>query len=126
MNTTTTNPLVWLAPLAAAVLAVGCTADQRRGLGEEDARDALTMQVERAVADRGLELDGDLACRAALAVDSALTAECAGLTVSGVVVAGSFDGTADVDAESCSVRLVVEIDETPVVERPQVDCFDVR
>ena len=75
----TTKPLIWLGSLATVVLAVGCTADQRRGLGEEDAREALTMQIETAVATTELALDGDLACHAALAADSAMTADCVGL-----------------------------------------------
>ena len=122
----TTKPLIWLGSLATVVLAVGCTADQRRGLGEEDARDALTTQIETAMSDHGLALDGALDCRAALAADSVMSADCVGLTQSGVAVAGTFDGTADADAETCSARLVVEIDDEPVVDQPQVDCFDVR
>lgn len=122
----TTPPLIWLGSLATVVLVVGCTADQRRGLGEEDARDALTMQIETALSDHGLALEGDLACHAVLTPNSAMTADCVGMTESGVAVAGTFDGTADADAETCSVRFVVEIDDEPVVDQPHVDCFDVR
>lgn len=111
--------------MAAAVLIAGCSADQRRALGEEDARDALTTHVERAVEADGLELDGDLDCRAEIGEDSAMSASCSGAATSGVSVAGTFDGSADFDAESCSAHLVVTIDAASVVDRADVDCFDV-
>lgn len=111
--------------MAAAVLVGGCSAEQRRSLGEEDARDALTMQIERVLDAEGIELDGDLDCQSTITGGSAVTANCSGVADSGADVSGSFDGSADVDGETCSARLVVSIDGRSVVDQPQVDCFKV-
>jgi hypothetical protein len=113
-----------VALVAAALSVVACTSEQRRDLGEEDTRDALTSRVEQVVADQGLELDGDLTCTATITTDGVVTTSCDGTTTSGALVAATFDGTADVDEETCSAQLVVQIDGAPAVDEADVDCFD--
>ncbi len=110
--------------LAALTVVAGCSDEQRRDLGEEDARDALVAQVEQVVADQGLELDGDLDCTANIDEASAVTSSCTGTTTSGATVSGTFTGTADVDAETCTAQLAVEIDGKSVADEPDVNCFD--
>ncbi len=116
--------LVTVTIVAALTVVAGCSDEQRRDLGEEDARDALVAQVEQVVADQGLELDGDLDCTANIDETSAVTSSCTGTATSGAVVGGTFTGTADVDAETCTAQLVVEIDSEQVADDPDVDCFD--
>jgi hypothetical protein len=132
MNTTThfssaarRGGLLVLAVLALAVGATACSADQKRGLGEVDARDALSGQVEQVVTDQGSDVDGDLSCTATIGSDGAVTSTCTGTTTSGAAVTGTFTGTADIDAETCTAQLDVEIDGATVADEPDVDCFDV-
>jgi hypothetical protein len=51
---------------------------------------------------------------------------CSGVDASGAAVTGTFDGTADVDAESCTAHLVVSIDDRAVVDQPDINCFEVE
>lgn len=128
MNTTnasTRRRLALGATIVALTLTTGCNDEQRRDLGEVDTRDVLAGRLEQEVDDHGLELDGDLDCTSDIADDSAATASCSGTATSGVAVVGSFTGTADVDAETCVARLVIDIDGETVVDEPDADCFDV-
>ena len=116
--------LVTVTIVAALTIVAGCSDEQRRDLGEQDTSDSLTAQVERVVADQGLELDGSLDCTADIDEASAVTSSCTGTATSGAAIGGTFTGTADVDAETCTAQLVVEIDGEPVADEPDVDCFD--
>jgi len=110
--------------LGVGVLSVGaCTAEQRRGLGEIDVRDVLHGRVEQAVADDGQTIKGDLHCRSSIADDGQLAASCIGVTDDGDDVAGSFAGTADVEAEQCAAALTITIAEESVVNVPDASCF---
>ena len=114
-----------LATVAAGVLtlAAACSAEDRRDLGEEDVRTSLTDQVTAAVESAGHDLDGNLDCRATIGTDGDLTAECSGTTDTGAAVSGSYTGSADVDAETCTARLVTTVGNEPTVDRAAVDCF---
>jgi hypothetical protein len=52
-----------------------------------------------------------------------VSASCVGTATSGQAVAASFTGTADVNAETCTAVLVVDIDGSRVIEQPYVQCF---
>ena len=114
-----------VAVVAVVALAVGCNEEDRRELGEEDARDALSAQVEQVLDEQGLELDGDLDCTADVAEDGTATANCTGTDADGAAVVGTFAGTADVDAETCNAQLVVTVADAAVAEVADVDCFAV-
>ena len=107
------------------LVAVGCTNEQRRSLGEVDVQEALAGRVELAVAGRGMELDGVLDCSSEIAADGAVSGSCAGITTSGAPAIGTFDGTGDVEAGTCSASLVIDVDAEVAVDEPDVDCFAV-
>lgn len=107
------------------VAASGCGDEQRRDLGEEDTRAALQERVAQVVENEGLALDGDLECSGDIGADSAVTSTCTGTTTSAAAIVASFTGTADVDAETCTARLVVEVDGEVVLDEPDADCFAV-
>jgi hypothetical protein len=109
--------------LGALALVAGCSDEQRRDLGEEDTRVALQDRVTAALDDAGLTLDGDLDCTADIGTDDAVTTSCTGTTTSAAAIVASFAGTADVDAETCTAQLVIELDGAPVVDESGVDCF---
>jgi hypothetical protein len=104
-------------------LAAGCSTAQRQALGEQDARDSLSARVERAITGQGLGLDGKLQCSATIADAGQLTSKCTGQASSAVPVEGTFDGTADVHAETCNAHLVVTLDGAAVVDQTGIDCF---
>ena len=85
----------------------------------------MTEHVEQVADAQGLEIDGDLTCTAAITADSALTASCDGTTSSGAAVSGTFEGTADLEAdpESCTAQLIVLVDQASVADESDVDCF---
>ena len=112
-----------MAAVAVVALAAGCSDEQRRDLGEEDARDTLSARVEQVLDEQGLELDGDLDCTADLAEDGTATANCTGTDTAGAAVVGTFVGTADVEAETCTAQLVVTVADASVAEVTDVDCF---
>jgi hypothetical protein len=117
-----------LALFGAAVAMLGvaaCTDEQRQALGEEDLRDSLRGRIVDVLEGDDLELDGDLLCVAAIADGSAATAGCEGTTTSGAAVAGTYDGTADIDAETCTARFDVVVDGAAIAGEDDVDCFDV-
>jgi hypothetical protein len=104
----------------------GCTSAQRQALGEQDVRDALSTQVDKAFAGRGLSRDGNLDCASTIGSDSKVSATCTGAAKSGEAVTGSFAGTADVNAETCSAELTVKINGNQIVDQPGVDCLKVK
>lgn len=101
----------------------GCSNEQRRDLGEIDVRDALHGEVERAVADNDLDVDGDLDCTSDIAADSKVVASCAGTLTSGEAINGTFAGMADVEAEQCSALLVITVGGAEIVNDPDAECF---
>jgi hypothetical protein len=113
--------------VAACVLGVlaftSCTAAQRRELGEQDVHDSLMSHVNQALNDRSLGTSDALDCTATITIDSHVSASCVGAPASGHVVAASFTGTADVNAETCTAALTVDIDGERVVDDPSVQCF---
>jgi hypothetical protein len=104
----------------------GCTSAQRQALGEQDVRDALSTQVDKAFSGRGLSRDGNLDCASTIGSDSKVSATCTGAAKSGEAVTGSFTGTADVNAETCIAQLTVKINGNQIVDQPGVDCFKVK
>ena len=114
--------------VAASVLAAlafsSCSAAQRRELGEIDVNDSLASHVSRAVNDRSLAMSDSLDCTSTITVDSHISASCVGIADSGQAVAASFSGTADVDAETCTAVLVVDIGGHRIIDQPYVQCFD--
>ena len=109
---------------ALTVLAfTSCSAAQRRELGEMDIHDSLASHVERAVNDLSLSINDSLDCTSSIDLDSHVSASCVGTASSGQAVAASFTGTADVDAETCSAVLVVEIADDQIIDQPYVQCF---
>ena len=114
--------------VAASVLAAlafsSCSAAQRRELGEIDVNDSLASHVNRAVNDRSLAMSDSLDCTSTITVDSHISASCVGIADSGQAVAASFSGTADVDAETCTALLVVDIGGHRIIDQPYVQCFD--
>ena len=114
--------------VAASVLAAlafsSCSAVQRRELGEIDVNDSLASHVSRAVNDRSLAMSDSLDCTSTITVDSHISASCVGIADSGQAVAASFNGTADVDAETCTALLVVDIGGHRIIDQPYVQCFD--
>jgi len=114
--------------VAASVLAAlafsSCSAAQRRELGEIDVNDSLASHVNRAVNDRSLAMTDSLDCTSTITVDSHISASCVGIADSGQAVAASFSGTADVDAETCTAVLVVDIGGHRIIDQPYVQCFD--
>jgi hypothetical protein len=129
-NTTATSSrrrVIGLGTLCAAALFVGaCSSAQKRSLGEQDIRDALTMQVDQAAAAHDFARDGSLDCTSAIAVDSTVSASCAGATRSGAAVRAAFTGTADVQKETCRARLTITVAGENVVDQPDVNCFAVK
>ena len=114
-----------VAACALAVLAfTSCSAAQRRELGEQDVHDSLASHVNRAINDRSLAMSNPLDCTSAIAVDSHVSASCVGTASSGQAVAATFTGTADVNAETCTALLVVDIDGNRIIDQPYVQCFD--
>ena len=113
-----------VAASALAVLAfTSCSAAQRRELGEQDVHDSLVSHLDRAINDRSLVMSGGLDCTSTITVDSHVSASCVGTASSGQPVAASFTGMADVNAETCTAVLVVDIDGSRVIENPSVRCF---
>ena len=114
--------------VAAGVLAAlafsSCSAAQRRELGEIDVNDSLVSHVNRAVNDRSLAMNDSLDCTSTITVDSHISASCVGTADSGQAVAASFTGTADVEAETCTALLVVDIGGHRIIDQPYVQCFD--
>lgn len=122
----TTSRRAVLAGLAVlAVTATACSDDDKRALGEVDVRESLTVQVEDALSEQQLDLDGDLDCSATITEAGEVDSTCSGTTTSGEEVSGVYTGEADIDAETCTADLVVTVDGSPAVERSSVDCFDV-
>jgi hypothetical protein len=114
-----------LGALAIASLGIvgACSDEQRRSLGEEDARASLSSRTSAAADAAGGSLDGDLDCTASIDTSGVVTAACAGSTATGDAVTGDYTGTADVDAETCEARLVVTVAGQPVTDEAVVDCF---
>ena len=113
-----------VAASALAVLAFSsCSAEQRREFGEQDVHDSLASHVDRAINDRSLAMSDSLDCTSTITVDSHVSASCVGTASSGQAVAASFNGTADVNAETCTALLVVDIDGHRVIDQPYVQCF---
>jgi len=101
----------------------GCSKEQRRDLGEIDVRDVLNGEPERAVADNDLDVDGNLDGTADIDADSNMVASCARTSTAGDAISGTFAGTADVDAEQCSARLVITVGGDELVDDPDAKCF---
>jgi hypothetical protein len=116
--------LVIAAVALATVAIAGCSDEQRRSLGEEDLRDSLNSLTVAAIDSADASPNGRLSCTADIGSDSAVTATCTGTVEGGGVVEGTFTGTADVDAETCSAQLLVRIDGDTVAERDDTRCFD--
>jgi hypothetical protein len=113
-----------IATSALIVLAVsGCTASQRRALGEEDVRVSLRKHVEQAAQDRHLALAGETKCISDLAIVPKVTASCDAATSSGARLRGTYLGTADIHAETCTATLTVTIDTDQVANTPDTKCF---
>ena len=113
-----------VAACALGVLAfTSCTAAQRRELGEQDVRESLISQVEQALNDRSLDTSDPLDCTATITIDSHVSASCVGAASSAHAVKASFTGAADVNAETCTAALTVDIDGERVVDDPSVQCF---
>ena len=74
--------------------------------------------------DRSLAMSDSLDCTSTITVDSHISASCVGIADSGQAVAASFSGTADVDAETCTALLVVDIGGHRIIDQPYVQCFD--
>ena len=111
--------------LAAGVLALGaCTDEQRRELGEIDVRDELHDRVEQAADNSGQTIRGDLECDSSITETGQVTASCVGVTDLGDDVAGSFEGTADVEDERCEATLVINVGDDAVVTEPDASCFN--
>ena len=108
-----------------ALASTSCSDEQRRALGEEDIRDALAGQVQQVLDEHELEPDGDLDCTGDISSAGVATGSCTGTTTTGAPIDGSFDGTADVDDETCTAQLVVEVDGEVIADSTSVDCFDV-
>jgi hypothetical protein len=113
-----------VAAVVVVLLLTGCTDAQKRTLGEEDVRVSLRDQVAQTVEDQGLSISGSLQCTSDITTGSDLTATCEGTTKTGATVHGGYDGTADVDAETCRATLVVEIDGTQAARQAGVRCFE--
>ena len=131
-STTNTRParshrrrnLLVAASVLAALAFSSCSAVQRRELGEIDVNDSLASHVNRAVNDQSLAMSDSLDCTSTITVDSHISASCAGTADSGQAVAASFTGTADVEAETCTALLVVDIGGHRIIDQPYVQCFD--
>ena len=115
--------LVAIGALAVVAL-TACNASQRREMGEQDIHDSLASHLTRAVSDRSLSVRDELDCTSQIHVDSHVSATCVGTASSGQIVSATYTGTADVDAETCSANLVVDIDSNRVIDQPYVQCFD--
>ena len=114
-----------VAACALTVLAfTSCSAEQRRALGEQDVRDSLSSHVNQAVNDMSLSMRHSMHCDSTITADSHVSASCAGTASTGEPVSASFTGTADVDAETCSAVLVIDIAGDRVIDQPYVQCFD--
>lgn len=107
----------------AAMLMVGCSAEQRRDLGEADVMLSLQTEIEDVLDDNNLELDGDMACTSDLDSEPNVAATCEGTTTSGKAFSGTYDGAADVDDIECSVELTIVIAGSQVVNESNVNCF---
>jgi len=113
-----------VAACALTVLAISsCSAAQRRELGEMDVHESLESHLEQAVNDQSLSVS-TLDCTSHISLDSHVSAECIGTVSSGEVVSASYNGTADVDDETCTAVLVVAIAGDQVIDQPYVQCFD--
>jgi hypothetical protein len=132
-NTTTTNNnirrhrsmgLLLAAGTVALLTFTACSASQRRALGEQDVRDSIVSHVKQAVSDQSLSLGDGLDCTSTIDASSHVSASCVGTARSGQPVTASFTGTADIDKETCTAVLVVDIDGTRVIDQPYVQCFD--
>ena len=120
----TTRILHTLLPLAiVTVAAVGCTADDKRELGEQDIRDSLQASADRVLDERSTSADGALRCTARISTDGVATGSCSGTTADGVPFVVRYDGTADIDAETCTATMAVTIDGVAQADRAGVDCF---
>jgi hypothetical protein len=114
-----------VAACALAVLAfTSCSAAQRRELGEQDVHDSLASHVNRAINDRSIAMSNPLDCTSTITVDSHVSASCVGTASSGQAVAATFTGMADVNAETCTALLVVDLDGDRIIDQPYVQCFD--
>ncbi len=120
----TTRILHTLLPLAVVtVAAAGCTADDKRELGEQDIRDSLRASAGRVLDEHSTSADGALRCTARIGADGVATGSCSGTTADGVAFVVRYDGTADVDAETCTATMAVTVDGVAQADRPGVDCF---
>ena len=99
-----------------------CSDEQRRSLGEEDARASLSDQTGAAVDATGGALDGDLDCTASIDASGVATAVCTGTTATGDAVAGDDRGP-QTWMPRRAARLVVTIAGQPVIDEVVVDCF---
>ena len=106
-----------------AVAAAGCNADDKRELGEQDIRDSLRASADRVLDERSTAADGALRCTAKIGTDGVTTGSCSGTTADGVSFVVRYDGTADVDAETCTATMAVTVDGVAQADRPGVDCF---
>ena len=108
----------------AFLITTGCTASQRRALGEEDVKDTLSSYVSNALTDQQLSLDGHLDCRSDIDTASKVSASCVGTTKDGDIVRGTLHGTANVEAETCTGDVTVAVADTQIVALPGIRCFD--
>ena len=74
----------------AILITTGCTASQRRALGEEDVKDTLSSYVSKALTDQKLSLDGHLDCTSDIDTASKVSASCVGVTKDGNTVRGTL------------------------------------
>ncbi|HEX2785602.1 MAG TPA: hypothetical protein VHN36_18620 [Ilumatobacteraceae bacterium] len=116
--------LCFAAGAVAALIFTGCSAAQRRDMGEQDIHDSLATHVERVVNDHSLSVGESLDCTSTIDTQSHVSASCVGTAVSGQAVTATFTGTADIGAETCTALLLVEIDGEQVIDQPYVQCFD--
>ena len=111
-------------PLAVVALAAtACSDDQKRALGEEDVRDSLHASVEQVVGDAGATLGDDLECTSSIGADGAVSGSCNGTTANGDAVAATYEGTADIDAETCTADMAVTVGDAAPTTATGVDCF---
>ncbi|HEY7628555.1 MAG TPA: hypothetical protein VH761_15900 [Ilumatobacteraceae bacterium] len=108
----------------AFLITTGCTASQRRALGEEDVKDTLTSYVKKALNDEKLSLEGHLQCTSDIDTASNMSASCAGITKDGNAVHGTLTGTANVENETCTGDVSVAVADTQIAIVPGIHCFD--
>ncbi|MCU0260572.1 MAG: hypothetical protein MUE78_06095 [Ilumatobacteraceae bacterium] len=110
--------------VAAAMVGVACSDEQKRDVEGVGVRVALADDTMSVLDVENVNLDGDLDCKADIDDDNVVTASCEGTDENGDAVVSTVEGTVDPDEATCDSVFRVTLAGEVLVEDADHDCLD--